>query len=151
MMGVNSGLGPSVVYCWKCEKPVSLRRREWHELSTKDRLKFYLISLLYVAVGGSMGAVLLGEAYNTWHRITVPEGTAFYNSPLFPKAFVLAAVMVLSVLAFKIKGSLAAQKNNEERKQSSLYSPNFILGAQMKLLIVFCIPWLLSLIKNYFN
>lgn len=65
MFGVSTRLGPPLVRCPKCRTQFRTDRREWAELSRAERVRFFLLTTLYLGGCGVTGAFAYQGLYCT--------------------------------------------------------------------------------------
>lgn len=55
--GISSGLGPPAIRCRSCDAVVATDRIEWRDMSLLRRVRYVLLSLVYMVFLGYLGAV----------------------------------------------------------------------------------------------
>lgn len=65
MFGVSTGLGPPIVRCPKCTTEFGTERKEWAHFSPAERVRFSLLTVLYLAGCAVTGAAVYQLLYCT--------------------------------------------------------------------------------------
>jgi hypothetical protein len=147
--GIYSGLGPPAIRCKGCRVVVATDRVEWREMSTRHRVRYVSVSLLYMVVLGFLGGTctrMFCDFLETgpWEDTLKLRGTGFVPGIV---AWALAA---LGIQAWRI----VASNNRYSRQAEPARIPWWALDFWMQIkvgLTVFgfaALGWLISLLVH---
>ena len=137
--GFTSLLGPPLVVCHWCGGIVATGRQEWRELSTRGKLWFFGVSLIYVVIVGLMGAISFDAAAQYMQDREWRESFRF-SQPTFWLGLALWAIFVVFLQIFRIFCSRRRTRAEEHKPlERSIRSAQ--IGMQVKcLLLLVLIP-----------
>lgn len=122
-LGLSSGLGSSQYECSRCQGRFSSCRTEWRDQGSLARLRYGIMSVVYVAVlGGGSGIVTKAAWQNLKNGPTdsvAPDGAPFWAGAI------VGGLMVLSLQIWRVRRS--AQRTAEANSvvmRASFVSPH---------------------------
>jgi hypothetical protein len=145
-IGLTSGLGAPVGPCGSCRRPVATGRNEWPAMTALGRMRYVLLSALYVVVVPWLGA---GVAYDLWTRLgqlterysaQVFYSGAFLREPFARGLAVALAVVTLALQVYRVRASIRRSAAPTPPRTIGLQRLDF--GLQVKMLLVLCLVWL---------
>lgn len=133
ILGLSTGLGPEAVVCRRCGKPMATDRQRW-PLRAGALVRFLLVSLFYLGLGGVIGGNTLYAGWAYWNGDPSPRNLPF-DEPLFRQLALLGAGVVALVLLWKVLS--AARSTSGGPQVDHLLSANLVFGAHLKVLLFF--------------
>jgi len=142
LLGVCSGIGPPVGRCLRCGKATETGRAEWAALGTRGRLQFAIVTIVYVALVGCIGANFL-FGIHLMRQGKYPESNPFhFDDPLFVQFIVACGLATLLLQGLRVALSVRrAAANSREQPVASMFAPDLNFGMHIKVLAVLCIVY----------
>jgi hypothetical protein len=147
LFSVSSGIGPREVNCVKCGEPVDTGRAEWADMSSPNKSRFWVVTLLYIFMLGLLTGNFIDQAYQLWNKDPVIVNLRYESMP-FQIFAVVGGIAAVLLQIYRIRDSFRRSR----RTSHQLTMPEFILGIQWNLqfkCLVFLIAiWTVATIKN---
>lgn len=135
IFSISSGIGSEAVICRKCKTEFLSGRHEWPFKSKKDLLLFALKSIALIGFGSLIAANFFYSAIEHWNGNNHPKNLPTEDL-FFQKIFWVCCLALSLFQAFRISQSVKRNESEPVATTSSLYSFDFMFGAQLKILII---------------
>jgi hypothetical protein len=142
MLGCSSLIGPPQAQCWNCNRPISLNKAEWPEMSALGRAWFLGVTVVYIFMLGMLTGMLFE---NIELLRTGQEGRYHPNreSPTYQTGFWAAGIAVVLLQAYRIIASY-----RRHRSEYKFTLREYLLGVQwnlqLKCLILLALIWVIA-------
>jgi hypothetical protein len=147
LFSVSSGIGPEEINCVKCGEPANTGRMEWADMSSSNKSRFWLVTLLYIFILGLLTGNFIDQAYQLWNKDPVIVNLRYEAIP-FQIFAVIGGIAAVLLQIYRIRDSARRSR----RTNHKLTMPEFMLGIQWNLqfkCLVFLIAiWTVATIKN---
>jgi hypothetical protein len=147
LFAVSSNLGPSEINCVKCGESINTGRIEWADMSSSNKGRFWLVTLLYIFMLGLLTGSFIDQAYQTWNKDPVIVNLRYEAMP-FQIFAVVGGIAAVLLQIYRIRDSARRSR----RTSHQLTMSEFMLGIQWNLqfkclvfLIAICV---VATIKN---
>jgi hypothetical protein len=130
---VTSGLGPNFIICSSCKTKMMTYYKEWQQMSSEEKIWFFLLSIFYGCILGFM--------------TSIPLETIFEISPQYTIPIVL--LIILSLQELRILMSIDRTEKNKSEKTIIFWTwdTNLHFYGMAWVLLTVIIDLLLSIIK----
>ena len=147
---VNSKLGPPVILCQRCKKPIETGREEWPFSSWRTRLKVLALNgLMLYLCSFAMGDIL----YNAYQIQTgvFPDPGSIPTGELFFKFFKGMALLLFCFQAFRVLLSIRRAELLRTTQRLELQSTRWVFWTQFKVGLLFIGLLILNTVRTRFH
>lgn len=155
LLGICSGLGAPRRTCRWCGNSFDLDRREWPEMTTSGRLRYWGWSLGYILLGGLVGGGSMQSGIKLiqqgWRQGWIPG--LDITKPTFLIGFVEWVVIIGLVQTLRIRSSVSRFARRHDAAEQQPYLPPLVLqvGWQAPVLFLLVAPlfvgWLVAICR----
>lgn len=150
LFGVSTELGPSEIICRRCGESINTGRTEWRRFGPRQHLRFVALSVASVIFGGWVGGKVLYTAEQHWLG-SIEAKSVSVDDPEFKKFGLWAVIFVGGVLLSKVLWSNSrTERRLAPALREGIFRPNFIFGAQAKIILILLLPELIGWLKVRF-
>ncbi len=148
VMGLCTGLGPPEILCRKCGECVRTGRSEWPLATTRARLVFYIVTLVYLVLGALIGGNSLYGAAEYFNGNAHPKNLPLEDPRFIPFMWVGAGIVLLFQI-IRVSESIRRKETAglTVPPRMGFFTPDLTLAAQLKTLLFFLLPAFAGWIK----
>ena len=111
-LSLSSGLGPRLLECPKCHTATETDRTEWDRMTVEQKLRYALVSLIYMFVIGFFGGI---ATQGVLHFFTAgPFEEKMKLGPGFQVGWMVWALLVAGLQLYRIHASRARTEAGED-------------------------------------
>lgn len=152
ILGLCSQLGPPTVRCPGCGSEVESGRAEWPDMSRLARVRYFVMSLVYVGIVGFLGGYSYGAARDYWlRRPHATDELPDFTGPVFVTGFLLWGGAVVLLQFYRIFASILRSGRRRSRPIRGFW--NLQTSLQLKvltlLLLIPAFAWLIRRVEDW--
>ncbi|WP_309735155.1 hypothetical protein [Chamaesiphon sp. OTE_75_metabat_556] len=147
LFSVSSGIGPAEINCVKCGELVDTGRREWGEMSSSNKGRFYVVTLLYIFMLGLLTGNFIDQAYQLWNKDPVIVNLRYEAMP-FQMFAVAGGVAAVLLQIYRIRDSTRRSRRTNNKLTMSEFMLGIQWNLQFKCLVFLIVIWTIATIKN---
>lgn len=142
LFSVSTFLGPDKVTCRKCKEVLLTGREEWAQKNWKQRGITFLMSILYLTVGGYAFGYSFFRMNEIFYKLPEVKDPSMEELKYH---WMSGSLLIAMVLVVKFINSFTRwNRNGDSPSDESIFSWSLTFGTQMKMLILLIVLYFIA-------